>query len=177
MKRLLALLFVASSALGQSASPSLSVPAIRQRVSIPALTPDESKALVAAAQKARQDPKVQVADEKMREAMKAVDDAMVAKDKALALLIAKAQGSLSASERQQLLTARQAMNGTPEKAASQKASADYHAAVTQAMIAADPSIVAIIERLSQGNGNGARRSVSFGIGATSPAALPSATPH
>ena len=195
IKTLLPLLLIAATSFGQTPSPAPSAPSapsappayLRPGAGIAALTLEERTALVTAGQKARQDPKVQAAAEKVKEAMKAVEDAMVAKDKSLAPIIAKAQAAtspgaprplLTGTERMQFIAAREAMQGTPELAAAQQASADYREAVRQAMIAADPSIAAIIEKLSQTGPMPMRPSIgSAASPSPSPSASPSPTPH
>jgi hypothetical protein len=151
---------------GQSFSPAasgtfVSAPARRERLGT--LSPQERTVLIAVGQKARQDPKVREAAEKMRNARKALNAAMVAKDNTLRPILDKVEAAsspggipprLTGDEREQLRAAREAMKGTPEADAWQKASADYHQAVREAVIAADPSAAPILEKMGTGGMGG-----------------------
>lgn len=168
MKRRLLLSFlaaiacVAGSSFGQTPSPA---PTETPAATPPAapfhrrgitLTPDERSTLLAAGKKAQQDPAVKAAREKMDAAMKAAREAMVAKDKSLAPLFDKVEAASSpgaprphftAGEAAQLRAARDSILGTPEADALQKAEVEYRAAVRQAMIASDPNVAPILDRL------------------------------
>jgi len=175
MKRIIVVSFLAAiacaplSSFGQSLAPAVSdTPAAappappKPGLGASLLTPEERDTLMAAAQKARQDPAVKAAAEKMHEAMKAARDAMIATDKSLGPLIDKIEAAtsspspgvprptLTADEREQLRAGRDAIKGTPAADAWQKATAEYFAALRQAMIAADASVAAILDKLPQG---------------------------
>jgi hypothetical protein len=120
------------------------------------LTPGERDALTAAGQKARQDPKVLAAAAEMNDAMEAVNAAMLAIDKSLGPILERVEAAsspgagrlhLTADEREQLRAARESIEGSPEIDAWQKAAADYRETLRQAMIAADPSVAAILYKM------------------------------
>jgi hypothetical protein len=131
---------------------------MRPRMGMLSLTPDEIAKLRAASKAAQQDPDVKIAAAKMRDAMKAAREAMVAKNKALSPLLDKVEASaspgaqrptFSADERQQLRDARQSIIGTPEAQAWQEATQEYRDALHKAMVAADPSVQAILDKMPQ----------------------------
>jgi len=137
---------------------------------------------MAAAKKARQDPAVVAAAAKMHQAILGFDDAMLAKDKSIGPVIDKIKAAsspgaprphLTAEEVEQLRSARVSMMGAPETDAWKQATEDYRAAMRQAMIAADPSMAAILAKLHEGAGPGAPRTVASPAMA-SPSASPSA---
>jgi len=120
------------------------------------LTADERDALVAAGQKAQQDPAVQAAAEKMHEAAMALHAAMLARDSSLGPIFDKLlaentpsapHARLTADEREQLHAARESMKDSPEAAALHTATAEYRRIAIQAMITADPSVAPIVSRL------------------------------
>jgi hypothetical protein len=194
MKKVLVASFLAAiacgpiSSFGQSPAPAASdTPVAAPSVAAPAaprsglanISPAESDTLRAANQKAQKDPAVQAAAEKMRAARKAAADAIVAKDKSLAPLFDKIEAAsaasqrvaLTADERQQLNAGFDSIKGTPEADAFQKSNNDFRQVVRQAMIAADPSVAAILAKLPQPTVTHA------GPGAPRPAASASATPQ
>jgi hypothetical protein len=147
------------------------------------LTPEEQSTLRTASENAQKDPAVRAAVEKLHAAMTAARPAMLAKDPSLAPLLNKVEAisfpspgaerpSLTADEMLKLRAGRSAINGTPLADAWRKATADYRAAVRQAMIAGDPSVAAILDKLS--NAGGERRSI---VATGSPKASASASPQ
>ena len=191
MKRVLVIPFLAAIAcapapsFGQSltsgtsaAAPSPSVRRVRVG-SVAPLTPEEETILKAARDKARQDPAVEAAAQKMDAAMKAAHAAMVAKDKSIGPLLDQVEASSSPGalrplftpeETAQLRAAREAIKGTPEAEAWQTATVDHYEAQRKAEIAADPAVEAILNKLS-----GMRRRLIVVSGSPEPSA--SASPH
>jgi len=123
-----------------------------------ALTADERQILVQASQKARLDPAVIAADAKRQAAMKAARAAVLLKDQSLAPLFKKidAAGSpapgatplkLTPAEREQLIDAREAMEGTPEATALEKATSDYRDTLRRVMAAGNPVVADILSKL------------------------------
>jgi hypothetical protein len=149
------------------------------------LTADERSALIADGQKAWQDPDVQAAAEKMRDATTALDDAILEKEVSLRPILDKVTATdtlgggsqrLTADEREQLRAARESMKNSPEARALKAATAEYQRTTRRALIAVDPSIAAILDKLPRGNmgmGPGLRR-VMGPEPTSSPAASPSA---
>lgn len=160
--RLLTILLLAgfsTVALAQSPAPSPSLPAPPPGGVI--LTPEERQTLQAAVTKARQDPDVKAAGEKLRDAAKIANDLMAQKDPAVAPLIAKIESGMtpgaprphiSQDEAMQLREARQFIKGTPEDEAWQQATTTYRAAMTKSMIAADPSVADILAKFPHSAG-------------------------
>ncbi len=106
---------------------------------------------------AQQDPKVLASIEEMRSAMKAARAAMEAKDTAIAPLLDKIEAGaapgaqpprLTPDEFMELGAARKAIAGTPEAAAWQQATADYRKAVESALLAADPAVGPILQKIT-----------------------------
>jgi hypothetical protein len=127
---------------------------------MPMLTTEENQTLMAALQKAQLDPAVKAANEKKQQAIAAARAVMIAKDPSLAPLLDKilptsspAPGTprpiLTADERMQWSAAQQAIQGTPEADAVLKARLDYARALHSAMLAADPAVAAIFDKLPQ----------------------------
>jgi hypothetical protein len=164
----------------QDASPA---PSVSGQPSGPVAspTPDVEAALSEARVKARQDPAVQAAAEKLHEAMKVAHAAMLAKDPTLGPLLEKIEAASAPGSRPPSFTADEylkihegmaSIRGTPEADAWKQATADYRAALRKAMVAADPSIADILARLPEPG-------ASHGAGAPhspAPSGSPAASP-
>lgn len=172
MKKVLIASFLAAiacapaSSFGQSPSPAASdapsaapsLPTVHQQLGASPLTPEDRATLQSASQKAQQDPTVKADFKKMADAMKAAHGAMLAKDSSVGPLLDKIEAAsapgaprpkLTPDEAMKLRAAREAIKGTPEADAWQKATTEYHDAVRQAMIAADPAVSDILMKISQ----------------------------
>lgn len=164
-------------AFGQAAAASpapLGTPSLLSIQSLRPLTPEERTRLAGVRQKAMRDPRVRAAAARMRDAARALDAAMVAQDKSLRPILDKAEAAqspgsfhirLTGDEREELRAAREAMEGTPEEAAVQKAEDDYRKTTADVMTAADPSMAAIIAGLTRPGGEmgmGVRRDIEMG---------------
>ncbi|MGA3170460.1 MAG: hypothetical protein ABSE62_05550 [Chthoniobacteraceae bacterium] len=158
---LAAILCAAASSFGQGASPAASAPPTTGRAGV-LLTPDERQALVNASEKAKQDPTVQAALQELHHAMLTASALMAKNDPSIAPLLSTAQATmaapspgasprprLTAEDFMKIQSARMAIKNTPEGLAWQKATADYRAALLKAMVAADPSVAPILEKISQ----------------------------
>lgn len=119
------------------------------------LSPGDASAYIAATRRAMQDPSVQTAMANLRNAIKALRVAMLAKDSSLGPIIAKLQaprtpGALPApltpAERDHLHNASEAMKGSPELLALEKARADFRVVMRNAVLKADPSVSAIFAK-------------------------------
>jgi hypothetical protein len=137
---------------------------------------------MAASKKAEQDPMVQAADLKRRDAMKAARALMVSKDKGVEPIIQKIEAAstpgaprlnLTAEERTELGTARESLRGTPEGDALAKSNTDYREALQKAMVAVDPAVAEILAKLPQR----APMAPSRSIISASPAPAASASPE
>ena len=146
------------------------------------LSPTDKQALMDASKKAQQDPAVQAADVKRHTAMKAVYDAMEAKDKSYAPLVDKIEAAatsnpptrmvLTDDEKAQLMAGRKLMMGTPEAMELQEANAQYYAVLRKTMVASDPAVASIFAKLPQpGAPHGA------GGAAPQPSATPGGSPQ
>jgi hypothetical protein len=162
-----------------AAAPSAAAPALSSATE---LTEEEKATLQNATEKAQQDPSVLASIDAMRKAMKDARAAMVAKDPSIAPLLDKieagaAPGSqpprLTAEEFTELGAARKAIVGTPEAAAWKMATAEYRANVQKAMIAADPAVGPILEKIAALK---MQADMARASNAASPAASASATP-
>jgi hypothetical protein len=138
------------------AQPPPAPAAVKPVPGLSILTPDERSTLVTVTQEATDAPAVKAAIKKRHEAIVAEHAAMVAKDKSLGPIFEKIDAGISPNvlpptltdaQRAKLLAARAAMAGTPEEAAVQKAAADYREALHKAMIAEDPSIAPILDKM------------------------------
>lgn len=149
------------------------------------LNPQDQQALQAADAKAKNDPAVEAAAEKMHAASMAARAAMVARDPSIAPLLNEMQPAaspspgaephhLTADEYLKIRAARLAIVDTPEGHAWKQATEDYQAAHRAAMIAADPSVTPILARLSHG-ASVARPSIAA-TGLAMPTGTPSASP-
>ena len=139
------------------ASPAPSAPAFHPGRT-PLISPEENQKLRAANMKAKEDPAVVAARQKIMDSMKAAREAIIAKDPSMTPIFDKLQPStppapgaprpqLTAEEQGKLVTARQSMKGTPEEAAVMSAQTEYSDALDKAMIAADPSVEPIVNKI------------------------------
>ena len=183
MKKILLASFLAAIACATTTSfgqgaPAPGSPQAQAGGMMGSITPDERTALVSASQKARQDPDVVAAGAKMHDAMEAARVVIVATDPSLTPLFDKIKAAgaqrpqLTQEEIAKLRAGRDAINGTPESNAWEKATADYREAMRKAMIAADPSVAAILAKLPQGRPSG-----GAGAGIAKPASIPAASPQ
>jgi hypothetical protein len=184
-----ALLCAAVPAFGQAqaASPApLGTPNVLSLHDLGPLTPEERTALDGAREKAQRDPRVRAAAARMRKAEQALDAAMVAQDKSLRPILDKAEAAhspgsfhirLTGDEREELRVAREALSGSPEEDALQKARDEYHKTAADVMTEGNPSMAAIIERLPQGwMEMGVRRDIEMGSPSPSGSASPGGSP-
>jgi hypothetical protein len=147
------------------------------------LTPAERQTLMDANKKAKLDPTVVAADQTRKDAMKAVRQAMVAKDPSITSVVAKIEAAsspgaarltLSANERAQLHDDGIAVQNTPEGLALKKANSDYNLALRKAMVAADPAVVPVLMKLHLIGERVPVPAASPGAAATSPSPAASA---
>jgi len=157
----------------QAASPApLGTPNVLSLHDLGPLTPEERAALDGARQKAQRDPRVRAASERMRKAEQALDAAMVAQDKSLRPILDKAEAAhspgifhirLTGDEREELQAAREALRGSPEELALQKARDEYYKTTGDVMTEGNPSMAAIVKRLPEGGMEmGVRRDIEMG---------------
>ncbi len=154
---LAAIACVSAPCLAQStAQPPPAPAAARPGPGLAILTPDERSKLVAVTQEAIDAPPVKAAIKKRHAAVVAEHAAMIARDKSLAPIFDKLDAgaspnvlppTLTDAQHAKLIAARAAMAGTPEDAAVEKAGADYREALHKAMIAVDPSVAPILDKM------------------------------
>jgi hypothetical protein len=151
---------VTATTFAQDATPAPAAPSSVPPVAAPQqqrlISPEEASELKAVSQKAQQDPAVQAAIAKRQKAMMDASGAMISRNPSIAPLVQKALASgtagathvaLTQDERMQLHTALNSLQGTPEGDALQSTTKEYIAALTKAMITADPGIVHILAKL------------------------------
>ena len=180
----IAALACASAAVAQSPAPAApqAIPG-RPATGLASLSPDERAALAAADQKAEQDPEVKDADAKRRAARKVLFDKLAAQDPDLKAIVDKIQSTpagqtppLSTEEREQLISARGKVMGTPDGDAMVKAENDFRTLLRAKMVAIDPSLSGVFARLSQPRSPQASGAMQLATPVPVPSAAPSASP-